>query len=265
MLGPLRHSTFNIQHSKFSCVSLLLAGLWSSSAPALDVGPPVYRDDVDARVTVDVVYERLKRDIEQDIAFSDGTFFAEQEENRIVSRLFFYPAARVTMQVGVGFTDSDNSVDFAPMISAGMQTQLARFGPMVLNGFLGGYYVDEIEYQTPGQLTFGGEFPGAQRFEKYYEVGGALTLSSNYDINSVVRLIPYAGFVASRMEAEGKETFSIVTTGETQTDTSVDFKDDSPVSAAVGIVLQVRRNFGLRFEGRLIGQSSYSAGVFFSF
>ncbi len=240
---------------------MLLAG----TVHALDAGLPFFRPDMDASVTVDVYSEAMDRDIEQEFAFTEGTFKATQEENRAIARITGYPSDRLSLHASIGITDAEESESVAPLVGGGVNFCITQPNTLRLDVFIAGYYVDEIDYERSGALTQTAEIAGALRSESYYEIGGGLRLSAPMKLKTNNRLVPYAGVTLSTMQADGEERIRFVSSGLGERDDSVDFEDDSPVSVFAGLALLVRNNFGARLEGRFIDQTTIAAGIFFSF
>lgn len=243
-----------------------LAGyLLSLSTPALDTALPFYGEDLDARITVEMLVEDMKRDIRQQDAFTGETFDGEQKEKRLIARVTGYPTERIQVYGLLGLANSEDADNFAPMLGGGIRARVGSMGGFRLGALAGGYWVEGIEYTSPGVLTPFEEFAASYREESYYEWGLGLVIDRAWLVTSRTQLVPFAGMTWSMMQADGKETFAYPTTGRIVHDDQVDFEDDSPFALVGGLALLVNRNFGLRIEGRFVDQTSLSAGLFFSF
>jgi hypothetical protein len=242
-----------------------LIGILPLTGRALDAGYPFFKNDVDEPLTLEVVFERLDRNIVQEVAFSGSRFAGDQEEDRLAGRLYYYATPRVTLHLQLGSTDAEQSSSNAPLAGGGLSVRIWERGALRLSGFASGTYVHEIEYRRPGVLTPLAEIAAVRRLESYAEYGGGARLSADVFTRPGIRLAAYGGVTFSVMEAEGEEHFTFTTTGQSQSDHSVDFDEDGAGSLFAGLVLQRNANFGARLEGRFVDQSSYTAGIFFSF
>ena len=246
------------------CVSLL-ALFSGGQALALDTGLPPGLIEAPHLATLEITVEKLDRRIEQDIAFTADRFRADQEENRIVGRAYFPWGERWHTHLTIGFTDSDDATNLAPLFGGGLGYELGAWRGVHASAFATAYYIDAIEYRRPGQVTRLIEFAAVDRTESYLEYGGGLQLAAPWHGPRSLTLVPYAGVLLSEFEVDGTEEFQFSTTGQRLVADSVDFDAEGNISVMVGAALVARENFGLRFEWRAIDQNSYSAGLFFSF
>ncbi len=247
--------------------ALLMA---ATTCPAVDIGAPIYRADFGSGITLDLTYQSLKRDIEQETAFTDHTWTGEQEEKHYIAAILFPLNDRISGKLEAGLADSNGSEDIAPLFGAVLQAALYEVDGLCFNVFAAGRYVSGIEYRTEGvYFTEGGiitEYPEVTREEEYFELGGGLTLSKTISTGSKTKITPYGGLLLSLIDGSGEETFRryIVQPG-TATDDSVDFEAENPFSIVGGISALFASNIGLRIEGRFVNQTSVSAGAYFIF
>lgn len=243
----------------------LLAVLFCGGALGLDSGLPPGLIESPSLATLEVTVERLDRRIEQDIAFTGDRFRADQEENRIVGRAYFPAGKRWHAHLDAGFTDSDEATNLAPLFGGGLGYRIGSWQGVHASAFATAYYIDAIEYRRPGQVTRLIEFAAVDRTESYLEYGGGLQFAAPWHGPRSITLVPYAGVLLSEFEVDGDENYQFSSTGKELHVGSVDFDAVGNTSVLLGAALVARENFGLRFEWRTIDQSSYSAGLFFSF
>ena len=246
---------------------LLLPGLLyaGAAAQALEFGAPLFREDIDDRVTFEVLYERMDRDIRQQTAFSAGRFRGRQREDRTRLHVVFHPRPDLSIRLDGGVTSSEASENPVPLGGALLKYRLLSWRGARLAVAAGAAYVEGIEYRRRGLLTLAGEVPAVRRTESYAEAGGALLVSRPVRVTAGLTLHPYAGAAATWLDADGAEQFTLETSGRRRTDPSVDFREDSPVTLVAGVAAVARRNFGVRVEAAFLDTAGYSAGVFFSF
>lgn len=260
----------NTRRHNYSIAVFFILLFVATTSPAIDIGAPIYRSDFGSGITLDLTYQSLKRDIEQETPFTDQTWKGEQEEKHYVAAIMFPLNDRVSGKLEVGLADSKGSEDIAPLFGAVLQAALYDVDGLCFNVFAAGRYVSGIQYKTEGvYFTQGGiitEYPEVTREEEYFELGGGLTLSKIILTGNKTKINPYGGILLSLIDGSGEETFRryIVQPG-TATDDSVDFEAENPFSIVAGISALFTSNIGLRIEGRFVNQTSVSAGAFFIF
>ena len=255
----------------------------TSMVNAMDIGNSV-PVSTNKKVTTEVYYEKYKRDVTQDVAWTDDTFSNEQEENRFFLRLKYIGLPTTALSFDIGTTESKHSEGYVPMLGAGISQDIFSKNDFTLSLFAKFTYVTEIEYKD-SETYYGSTYYVSyadtyeyKRTEKYWEYGGGLQITKLWNIDDTLTLNTYAGILASFISSDGKETIEYDSTSvghftgnvyrdyDSEDETDVDFKEDKPVGAFIGVVLGfVNSPFAVRAETRLIDQTSFSVAAQASF
>lgn len=87
-----------------------------------------------------------------------------------------------------------------------------------------------------------------------------MLISGNFALDEKTTLVPYGGIMAfllrGNVDAQVEFTDANITA-----DANVDVQEDEPIVLLLGTSLLFQECFSVRVEGRLIGDSSVSAGV----
>ncbi len=249
-------------------VAVAVLGGAFSSVHATDVGMPLYSSAIGKSGNVEVYYEQYKRDIEQD--YLSGTDSGEQEESRVIARLNYHASTRASLYAEIGSTDSDGSEGNALLLGAGLKIKVYDSDALNVNAFASATYIPEIEYKHDGYVDYTEpgyewvDYPDLVQKETYFEINGGLAVSKFIQLDEKTTCTPYGGFMVSVLN--GDEDYELKYHIQERTEESTgDLKDDGAFSMFAGISLTLDSTWGIRFEGRFINQSSFSAGLMYFF
>lgn len=247
----------------------IVAGAAVSNVLATDVGMPLYSSAIGKSGNIEVYYEQYKRDIEQDSSSGDS-FTGEQEESRIIARVNYHASQSAALYAEVGATDSDGSEGQVPLFGAGLKIKCYDSPALNVNVFASATYVPEIEYKHDGYVdyTVPGyawvDYPDRTQKESYFEINGGLAISKLIQLDEKTTCTPYGGFMVSKLDGDEdyERTYHVQPRTEEE---SGDLKDDGAFSMFAGLGLTLDNTWGIRFEGRFINQSSFSASLMYFF
>ena len=250
-------------------VAVAVLGAAWSSVYATDVGMPLYSSAIEKSVNVEVYYEQYKRDIEQDSS-SGNTYTGEQEESRVIARVNYHASSRASLYAEIGATDSDGSEGQALLLGAGLKIKVYDSEALNVNAFASATYIPEIEYKHDGYVDYTEpgyewvDYPDRVQKETYFEINGGLAVSKFLQLDEKTTCTPYAGFMVSVLN--GDEDYELKYHVQERTEERTgDLKDDGAFSMFAGLGLTLDDTWGIRFEGRFINQSSFSAGLMYFF
>ena len=249
-------------------VAVTVIGTACSSVHATDVGMPLYSSAIGKKGNAEVYYEQYKRDVKQDGDLGPST--GEQEESRIIARLNYHASPSASLYAEVGLTDSDQSEGNVPLFGAGLKIKVYDKEVLQVNAFASITYVPEIEYKSDGYVDYtqyGYEWVDTPDFiqkESYMEINGGLAISKFIQLDESTTLTPYGGFMLSKLD--GDEDFEFKYHVQERTEkANGEIEDDGIFSLFAGLGLTLDDTWGIRFEGRFINQSSFSAGLMYFF
>jgi hypothetical protein len=260
---------------------IFIMALAVANVHAMDIGA---MRPSDKQYSAEVFYESLKRDIVQDFAYTSDTFDGEQEEKRIIARFKFFPERTWCLSLDAGITEADGSEGYVPMFGLGGHIVVYDDNSFFASVFGKATYVTEIEYKSDyidaGQdyyLTWVDYYWG-ERTETYWEYGIGAQFGRDWTTKAGSRITGYAGILASFINSDGEEkdwyygaarghvTGNLYEDADYDEESGVDFKEDSPVALFAGLEASLpNSDFGLRAEGRFVGQTSFTIGVFKGF
>ncbi|MCP4366275.1 MAG: hypothetical protein GY800_13405 [Planctomycetes bacterium] len=245
----------------FHTVALAATLGTASAAWATDVGLPLYSDSTGKKGSIEVYYEDYQHDAEQ--LYPSGVSSVEQEEERIVVRMNYYPTARIALYGEIGATDSYTSKGNVPLLGAGLRVKVYN-GPFCdLSAFASATYIPETEYHADFQEDSSRQVKWSQE-ESYSEINGGLTISTLVPLGGQATLMPYGGVMVSSLDGDEDYRLDYYLEGVT-TENDGYVEGDGAVSLFAGLGLMLDDTWGVRFEGRFINQTSLSAGMIYSF
>ncbi|HMO41481.1 MAG TPA: hypothetical protein PKE26_15715 [Kiritimatiellia bacterium] len=242
-------------------LAVIIATTVTQFSQGADVGAPLYLNTIGKSGSVEVYYEKYKRDIEQQ--GSDGNLYlGEQQEDRVIARLNYHASTRASLYVEAGATDSDGSDGSAALVGGGLKLSLHDSQAFGVSLFAAITYVPEIEYKRDGFIDYANqlEYPSSLQTESYYEFSGGLILSKTFQMDEKSIITPYAGVMLSRLDGDEDYEFTYPASGRNIRTTGT-LEDEDPFSAFAGLSLVMNSTFGIRVEGRFVNQTSVSAGL----
>ena len=241
-------------------VVFVISLIWSVDIYALDVGSSIYSRVFEGKTSMEVFYESYERKIEMP---QEGVDISEndQKEDRVVARLNMAGTEKVIIHLDLGLTDSDESKGYEPLFGGGFIIR-AYSNSINVDVFGSGYYVPEIKYEDSGYDSKGRYFEYSQE-ENYFEIGGGIALSKEFELDRQFSLIPYGGIFISILEGDEDYEYNWPGLGKEVTDGEI--TNEGLLNLFLGVGVQIGHNWGIRVEGRFVEESSVSAGVLLGF
>jgi len=254
----------NGAHRMMKQICIFLFSLWLSAPGwAFDVGLPGSGKDPAGSYALELVAERFEREIHQDIRGLNDTFFGEQEEARLYTRLSYRLRPDWWLLAHAGMSDSEGSEDPAVLLGATAMWSRPFGRGAEAHVYLGGQWVDGITYQRAGGEVAGVLTADETRKEQHMEGTLGFYVSTNFDLNESWDLAPYIGMQLSFFRGTGEESFFFSGAPELPGGrvSGIDFKEDGQLGSTLGLRLDGPAGWYLRVEGRIIDQKSLSAGL----
>ena len=258
-------------------------GVWlmtGAVAMAIDVGDPFYHVDGGKWVfnRLEVLYEKYDRDAvakthdlrvigpgaEVSIPRSGDDSGGRVEADVYMLRLNILLFDKFTGYLNGGVLDYSDAQDKPYILGGGVRFNAYEKNRMRLNVVGTAHYVPSFDVDDGYAVD---DFLGPAVIKAkvdYYEVAAGPILSGNLLLNANARLMPYGGLLLSFVRGTEKIRIQYPFTQVTAKTTD-DIEEDSPIVAVAGVSVLLKKNFSLRLEGRLIGESSVSEAVGYAF
>lgn len=255
-------------------VTLLVAAGFSlcHTARAGDLGDPVYRSDVSGKVRFEILYEKYEREAEEsfgDLTYkfptetivvpgSEQTF--EFDEDFYIGRLSYLAGDRAAVYVEGGAVDDSVADETGYVIGGGARWKAFEKKHIRINVVASGRQVSSLEAGGSGVSDNLGPYTYSTELE-YFEASGGFVISGDAVLDPKTRLEPYGGLLYSVIRGDLKDGRTDYPESEAVRTYSADIEEDEPIVAVAGVTLIFEKRFSIRFEGRLIGDTSYSTAL----
>ncbi len=227
---------------------------------ATDVGVPHYSNSIGKKINAEVYYELYKRDVKY-----DDRFTIEHEESRIIARLNYHPSPSASLYVEAGLREPDLSDGYVPLFGAGMKIKVYDKEALRVNAFASITYATEDEYKIDGYVDSDYYDVYEEVYKaSYVEINGGLAISKFIQLDESTTLTPYGGFMLSQLDGDDKSEYKYHSPEYTEKNKEK-IEGDGMFSLFAGLGLTLDNAWGIRFEGRFINQSSFSAGLMYFF
>jgi hypothetical protein len=234
-------------------------------APAIDVGDPIYRGDLNKNSRLEIIYERYDREAELEFSALGGkdTEQANADVDLLYLRWTLLQWDSVAAHLDLGVLDDDEADSTPLLLGTGLRFRAYQSDRIQVSLFTAGHYIPNYDLEDRTLINDNGqpiEFSGDREF---YEVSAGALVSFPTPIDHTT-LIPYAGVAYSVLGGASDFNLSSQALG-LSIDTDVDIEEDSPILVVVGLSCLIREGFSARIEGRLAGDESISGSFGFAF
>jgi hypothetical protein len=130
---------------------------------------------------------------------------------------------------------------------------------MRLSVFGAGHYVPPYDADIEDFDPNSGRISAEAEID-YFEVGGGVLLSANLSLDEKTTLVPYGGFAISVLRGSVDTTVNFSDLGIVAT-SDADLEEDDLAQLVIGGSLLFNEIWSIRVEGRVVGDSSVSAGA----
>lgn len=224
----------------------LLAGM--ATGYAMDNGAPIFLDNQEGALRLEVIYDRYNRDVKV------GSLKDDMDQDVYLLRLNIANELAVTY-FDVGTLNDDRKDGATPaVVGGGVYYSMYESDYLRLNALVNGHYVPKYDTKSGG---YKGELD-------YYEFAAALVLSGKIELmNGGLFISPYAGGGYSLLRGTYKVKVEPPVDGVSKL--SLDLEERDPVVGMVGVAVVFSDRVSARLEYSFLSDSSISAAVGVSF
>lgn len=255
----------------------LLFVTWGQAAWALDAGAPTFGAGL-GDLRVEVVFESLNRDLKVEfdpLLFSaprlgdteldpeDGSADSVVRANMFLLRLGLPVGTRGAFHVDGGLADLVDAENTSLTMGGGIDLLLVQRNLLEVTVFGSGVYVFNSEFERKvfdvdlGELNIQGD-------ADFYELGGGLRVAHPFILDEETQIAPYWGLLLSELRGEFDFTGDL-SERPSETKGTADIKEEGVFSVILGWAWRMGGTHGLRFEGRLLDQQSFSGAFYAGF
>jgi hypothetical protein len=242
---------------------------------AIDVGDPIYKNDVSGKLRIEALYEKYDRDSKVDygeltftgpggsLTVSGDEETSSAETDRFLLRGTLLSSESVSIYGDIGIVDDTEGEDRAYIIGGGIRTLAYTNDKIRLSIFGAGHYVPPYDAEFNDYDASLGRMEATCEID-YYELSAGALISGDIVLDEKTKIIPYGGVALSIIRGNLDYTFNFTDVGVTA-EGSADVEEDDIVQLILGGSILFNKDWSIRIEARLLGDSSVSGGLGLAF
>jgi hypothetical protein len=217
-------------------VSILLA-VFAIEVLGGDAGDLVYPIDLEDRDRVEVIYERVRREVDVEPSRID----ADPDADVLFLRLHTDVGEFANLAIDAGVLNSDRT-EYTPYLGGGLRYLVYDQIAWRIGAFAQVHYARDVAASSDVEY-------------RYTEAETGVLFGRKYIVLGQIGFVPYAGPIFSLVRIDGDER------GDDRQWRDFDGDERNAVGGVVGASFQMQGMNGFRVEARIFEEISYSVGV----
>jgi len=254
-----------------SAASMVVLCCGGMTSMAMDVGDPVFKQDVPSGIRLEVIYEDYDRDAELDyenVTFSGpgGSFSISPEDSEsstesdvVTLRGTFFTSEKVSVFGDFGLLDDEDGEDLATVLGGGVRVLAYQKDQIRLTVFGTAHYVLPYDIESDEFDPDDGPIESTGEVD-YYELTAGALLSGDIKLDDHTTLVPYISPALSILRGDIDAELNYPALG-VNGDIDIEIEEEDPFQLVIGGSLLFLDNWSIRVEGRVIGDSSVSGAL----